>query len=145
MRKVLAVAAGLLLLAGCAGTQHSKPVEQDTDNRGMIAVTITVSSDAHNVIGSRNVVCTNDKASGSHPDPEKACEVLRNVDLKVFEPVPEDMSCTMQYGGPEKGEIRGTYGGTISRKDIEAQFSRTNGCEMDRWAALEGVWYDPLD
>lgn len=50
-----------------------------------------------------------------------------------FEPVPGDVACTEIYGGPATATVRGTLAG----EPIDAQFSRTDGCQMARWDAVE--------
>ena len=55
-----------------------------------------------------------------------AAERLRPHDL---EPVPDDVACTEQFGGPETATVTGTLGGS----DVDARFSRENGCEISRW------------
>ena len=50
------------------------------------------------------------------------------------------MACTQQYGGPETATVKGTLDG----KEIDAKFSRVNGCEIARWEAakdaVRGSW-----
>jgi len=68
---------------------------------------------------------------GDGPKPAKEAEVsdaagLRPADL---EPVPDDVACTEQFGGPETATITGTLGG----REVDARFARNNGCEIARW------------
>jgi hypothetical protein len=75
---------------------------------------------------------TCDPAGGDHPQPTQACDAIAAAGPGVFEPVPSDAVCTMVLGGPEKATITGTYDG----QDVDASFSRANGCEMTRWDKL---------
>jgi Subtilisin inhibitor-like len=71
---------------------------------------------------------TCEPAGGTHPSPDKACLLLAS-DPEALEPVPADMACTMIYGGPEEASVVGVVNG----EEVDAAFSRTNGCELDRW------------
>lgn len=48
---------------------------------------------------------------------------------KVFEPTPRETACTQLYGGPQTATVTGTWDG----EQIDARFSRNNGCEIARW------------
>jgi len=69
-----------------------------------------------------------DLAGGTHPAPEKACERLFGLDAP-FAPIPHDAVCTEIYGGPAVAKIEGLYRG----ETVDAEFTRTNGCEIARW------------
>ena len=78
-----------------------------------------------------DVTLTCGPPGGTHPDPEAACAALeRNVD--ALAPVGEGVVCTQEYGGSARAIVRGSAGGA----DVNAAFSRTNGCEIDRWDRL---------
>lgn len=72
---------------------------------------------------------------GDHPDPPAACAVLDEVDPDVFEPVGDDQACTMIYGGPERATVTGHIGDMA----VDAEFSRTDGCEIDRWNRVSAL------
>ena len=48
-----------------------------------------------------------------------------------FAPVPSDQACTEIYGGPQTARVTGTFRG----EPVDAEFDRTNGCEISRWDA----------
>lgn len=75
---------------------------------------------------------TCDPPGGDHPDPVGACQALETSGARALPPVPKDMACTMLYGGPERATVTGTWNG----RDVLATFSRTNGCEISRWAQM---------
>lgn len=77
---------------------------------------------------SHEATLTCEPAGGTHPSPDKACLLLAS-DPEALEPVPADMACTMIYGGPEEATVVGVVNG----EEVDAAFSRTNGCELDRW------------
>lgn len=75
---------------------------------------------------------TCDPAGGDHPQPEQACDAIAAAGAEVFDPVGADQACTEIFGGPQVATVTGTYGGS----DVDATFSRQNGCEIDRWEKL---------
>lgn len=50
-----------------------------------------------------------------------------------FAPVPQGANCTMIYGGPATAHVTGTWAG----RPVNADFRRTNGCEISRWSSFE--------
>ncbi|MEY9214503.1 hypothetical protein NI17_019465 [Thermobifida halotolerans] len=138
------VATGVLL-SGCGettvtpGDPGQTSAESPSTRRPRIELTIErdVSSEADGSTGldgfSPGVwTLTCDPVGGDHPDPEAACAALEEAGIEVFAPVPEDQPCTMIYGGPETATVTGRIGDT----EVNAEFSRTNGCEIDRWERL---------
>jgi Subtilisin inhibitor-like len=77
---------------------------------------------------------TCDPPGGTHPKAEEACAALQ-ADPSALEPLPPDSVCTQIYGGPEEAEIVGTLEG----EQVQASFSRQNGCEIDRWMRMAGI------
>lgn len=75
---------------------------------------------------------------GSHPRPEVACRRLATGGPKLFAPLPKTIACTEIYGGPQKARVVGVLAG----KRIWATFTRTNGCEIDRWQRIS-PWLVP--
>ncbi|MBG6191246.1 hypothetical protein IWX64_002201 [Arthrobacter sp. CAN_A212] len=73
------------------------------------------------------------------PDPAAACDVLAsNGDLIMAEPDP-GMMCTQLYGGPETAVVTGT----LNETQVNATFSRDNGCAIDRWDMFEPLLGSP--
>ena len=94
------------------------------------ALTITVVADEGAAPQTYELEC--DPAGGDHPQPAEACTALDNAGAEVFEPVAKDQMCTQVYGGPQTATVRGTYEGD----NVDAEFNRANGCEIDRWERL---------
>jgi hypothetical protein len=69
---------------------------------------------------------------GTLPDAAEACSKLESLD-DPFAPVPKDVACTEIYGGPQVADVRGTFQG----RPVDAHFSRTNGCEIERWDKVQ--------
>ncbi|QEV56942.1 hypothetical protein CP981_20485 [Streptomyces platensis] len=75
-------------------------------------------------------------ARGNHPHAKKACTKLDGMTRwgrDPFAPVPQGANCTMIYGGPATAHITGTWAG----RPVNADFRRTNGCEISRWSSFE--------
>jgi hypothetical protein len=70
-------------------------------------------------------------AEGTHPDAEAACTHLQGLD-DPFAPLPDDLACTEQYGGPETAHVTGVWGG----EPVDLDLSRTDGCRISQWAGL---------
>ena len=79
------------------------------------------------------LVC-GDTPEGDHPDPVAACAHLEGLDAP-FAPLPEDMACTQQYGGPETARITGRWHG----EPVEVDLARTDGCQIAQWDSLGPV------
>jgi Subtilisin inhibitor-like len=77
-------------------------------------------------------------ARGSLARPAVACRRLAAGGAKLFAPLPKNNVCTEIYGGPQKARVVGTVEG----RRIWATFSRTNGCEIDRWRRIS-PWLVP--
>lgn len=67
---------------------------------------------------------------GDHPTPRAACRQLEQLE-DPFATVPQDTACTEIYGGPQTATVTGTFRG----EPVDAQFSRTDGCQISRWDA----------
>lgn len=77
-----------------------------------------------------------DPVGGDHPSAEQACAKLDRLAKEgkdPFAPVSKRQICSLQYGGPATATITGTWQG----RRVDAQFRRTNGCEISRWEELE--------
>ncbi|MFH8345048.1 SSI family serine proteinase inhibitor [Streptomyces sp. NPDC018045] len=71
-------------------------------------------------------------ARGTHTDARGACDKLDRLTRWGKDPfagVPKNSRCTMQYGGPATARVTGTWAG----RPVNAQFKRTDGCEISRW------------
>jgi hypothetical protein len=71
-------------------------------------------------------------AGGSFARPARACKKLAAGGAKLFASFPPDTVCTEIYGGPQRARVVGTVAG----KRVWTTFTRTNGCEISRWARV---------
>ena len=134
MRGVL-VLASLALLAGC-GAQPEDPQGPPADAVGAPAGTdLRVVVDRGDGTEPETYTLACDGEDGStHPDPEAACAHLGSLD-EPFAPLPADVVCTEQYGGPETASIVGRWDGG----PVDVELSRTDGCRIAQWDALGPV------
>ncbi|MFI6579110.1 SSI family serine proteinase inhibitor [Nocardiopsis sp. NPDC050513] len=72
---------------------------------------------------------------GDHPDPESACAEIEEVGTEPFLLDTTDMMCTMQMGGPEVVDVTGHIDGT----EIDTEFNKVGGCEIDRFETVSTV------
>lgn len=82
------------------------------------------------------------EGDGTHPDVTGACADLQSAVAtgQPFEPVPPDALCTQQYGGDAVVAVRGLLTGADGAQvPVDATFSLTDGCEIDRWQRLGRV------
>jgi hypothetical protein len=57
------------------------------------------------------------------------CRRLGGLSRADLAPVPKGMACAAIYGGPAVATVRGTLDG----EQIDARFSLTDACEIERW------------
>ncbi|MFC8039477.1 SSI family serine proteinase inhibitor [Paenarthrobacter sp. NPDC057355] len=84
------------------------------------------------------LVCTGGvpAAESKHPSPAEACAAIKsNPALLSPAPPQTDRACTMQYGGPATATVTGSVEG----KEVNAAFSRTDGCQIGMWDAAKTV------
>jgi hypothetical protein len=62
-----------------------------------------------------------------------------SVRTRLIDGFPDEMACTMQYGGPELAVITGTLDG----QPVDTTVDRTNGCGIAEWTGLLGHLLPP--
>ncbi len=68
---------------------------------------------------------------GTHPEAEAACAHLAGLE-DPFAPLPDDVVCTEQYGGPETARVTGRWNG----EPVDLDLARTDGCLIAQWDSL---------
>lgn len=72
-------------------------------------------------------------AASNLPDSAAALAAVEQHGEKMFFALPDPTRvCTQQYGGPEIAVVTGWF----DDQEVNASFSRTDGCEISRWQAL---------
>ncbi len=132
-----------LALLGCGGEDDTTAGTTDGDTPSATAstdLTITVDPGAGGDVETYALTC--DPPGGDHPDPDGACAALDAAtagDPNPLDETPPSQICTEIYGGDQTAVIEGTIDGA----PLAAELSRTNGCEIARWDALQPVLVDP--
>jgi subtilisin inhibitor-like len=110
-----------LAVAGCGGKQQSSGSTAPTAN-------LQISISAGKSEQPSKFWTLRCPAGGTLPDAAGACRKLGQLD-DPFAPVPRGTACTQIYGGPEIADVSGSYNG----ERVDTQFSRGDGCELERW------------
>ena len=147
MRRLLPlfVLAAVLVVAGCASGEDDAPAASGTpDATGSdpAAGGISQADDDLQIEvdlgdGSAPVTWTLTCVGfveGSHPQAQAACDHLAGME-RPFAPLPEDVVCSQQYGGPETARVLGRWGG----EPVELNLSRVDGCRIAQWDSLVPV------
>lgn len=66
------------------------------------------------------------------PNPASACQAIEENPQLLSPQRPANQMCTEIYGGPDRAVVTGTLNG----KQINTEFTRTNGCFIAEWDAL---------
>ena len=147
MRRLLPllVLAAVLVVAGCASGEDDAPAASGTpDATGSDPATDGISQADNDLQvevdlgdGSAPVTWTLTCVGfveGSHPQAQAACDHLAALE-SPFAPLPDDVVCSQQYGGPETAQITGRW----HADDVDLELSRTDGCRISQWESLGPV------
>ena len=125
---VAVVAAGVAIFSHFVG--------DDVSEHRADTLRIEVRTDASAAAKVMTLQC--DPLGGNHPDGAAACAALDKAGLTAFDATPKDQACTMIYGGPQTAKVTGTY----KNVKVNSTFTRSNGCEIDRWDSLGTAFFD---
>ncbi|MFE5793556.1 SSI family serine proteinase inhibitor [Streptomyces sp. NPDC056503] len=139
-RLALSTALATALAAGLAGTAAGAAPAVPLPPLPLLSppdsLTVTVTGSGNPAAeGSWKLTC-DDRPGGDHPAAARACarlEGFARAGEDPFAPVPADRMCAQVYGGPVTAQVTGVWQG----RRIEARFTRSNGCEIDRWENVE--------
>jgi len=123
---VSVVALAAVSACGSDASRDSSPDE----TAAATSLTIVVTPDEGADATTYELTC--DPSGGDHPQPQQACDAFAAAGAEVFDAAPADQTCAQVYGGPQTASVTGTFEGD----DVDASFSRQNGCEIDRWEKL---------
>ena len=76
---------------------------------------------------------------GTHPRAADACALLEGM-TDPFAPLPDDLVCTEQYGGPQTAQITGRWRGA----PVDLELSRIDGCHISQWNSFGPVLPVPV-
>jgi len=118
VRALLALALCAALLAACGEDDEAGGFRPLVD----LTVSLDPDGDGPEPAQEAEVRC-------GREDRSELCGQVAALRPADFEPVPDGVACTQQFGGPQVAEVTGT----LRRTPVDARFSRENGCEIDRW------------
>ena len=120
--RIAIVIATLVAVVGCgagSAAQNASPAPTD--------LKITVWPTGREEGDAKKFTLRCGPAAGSLPRAASACSKLGTLP-RPFAPVPRDVACTEQYGGPQQALVTGRLRGN----PVWAMFSATNGCQISR-------------
>jgi len=118
----LVLAAAALLVAGCGeGEEESAPSDPDAGGDTSLAITL----DPDGPEGPDESL----SAQASCGAEDAVCEAVNALKASDFDPTSPDQACTEIFGGPDIATLEGTIGG----EDVDAELTRANGCEIERF------------
>jgi hypothetical protein len=142
VRLLLPLLTLLVLLTGCAqssgnaGTGNdgsSSDAPADGISRAENDLVVRYDSGDGSAPQSWTLTCAG-TADGTHPDAAAACAHLTATE-DPFAPIPDDVACTEQYGGPQSAHIAGLWGG----EPVDLEVTRVDGCRIAQWDSLGPV------
>jgi hypothetical protein len=114
-------------LAGCGSDEPNPSAPGD----GQLAqLVITVDDDGEGGAPAREL-----ELDCAEPTDSQACGAVAGVSARDLAPTPPDTACTQLFGGPETATIKGQIRG----EDVDATFSRNDGCQIERWERVEAL------
>ena len=117
------LAAAALFLAACGSDDPTTPATGGSSDQ-LADLVVTVDAD-----GAEGQPAKELQVSCKEPTDSDACGAAAGISPADLEPTADDVACTQQFGGPETATIKGTIRG----QDVDASFSRSDGCEIARW------------
>lgn len=133
---ILVGAIALVALASCGSDDTSDSPKSSSSSDAATSLSIVVTPDEGAKASTYKLTC--DPVGGDHPQAEQACAALAKAGTSIFDAVPSGQACTAIYGGPQTAKVTGTLEG----EEINASFSRENGCELDRWEKLGTTFFN---
>ena len=115
----------LLGLAGCGGDEEPAAPPGGGGGGGAIELVVRLDRDGPQGPG----IAEELRVTCGEGDASAACRAAGRLKPRDFGPVPDNVACTDIFGGPQTARISGTLRG----ERVSASFSRSDGCEINRW------------
>ena len=125
MRSLLPALMATLVLAGC-GSDEPSPASSGNSDLADLTITVDADGEGGNPPKTMQLTC-------KEPTDSQACGAAAGISAADLAPTEPGTACTQVYGGPETATIKGTIRGD----EVDASFSRSDGCEIERWAKVE--------
>ncbi|HYH61686.1 MAG TPA: hypothetical protein VD766_07455 [Solirubrobacterales bacterium] len=113
----------LIPVTGCG--DEDAPTSGDSLAGGDVAITVTLDpdgADGPEAEMSQEVNCDDGSA-------DAACLAVADLEASDFDPPSADQACTELFGGPDIATIQGEING----EEVDAELTRSNGCEIERF------------
>lgn len=111
--------------AGCG--DEDEPTSGDPFAEGDVALTVTLDPDG--LDGPEEEMT--EEVSCEEVSDDAACLAITDLEAGDFDFPPTDQPCTQLFGGPDVATLQGEIDG----EDVDAELSRSNGCEIERFDA----------
>jgi hypothetical protein len=121
----------LLLTASLAACGSDEATPSAGGDGTLASLTVTVDDDGADGAAEPRTL----ELQCAEPTDSQACGAAAGISAADVRETPDDTACTMQFGGPEEATITGTIRGD----EIDASFSRTDGCEITRWEKVQAL------
>jgi hypothetical protein len=121
----------LLLTAGLAACGSDEASPSAGKDATLASLTVTVDDDGAKGSGAPRTL----EVECAEPTDSRACGAAAGISPADVRPPSADTACTMIFGGPEEATIKGTIRGA----EIDAAFTRTDGCEIARWEKVQAL------
>jgi hypothetical protein len=127
--RAAAFAAALALGLVAAGCGSGDPGSGGDDAGASTELTISLDTDGSGGESPNelNLSCPGGDAA--------ACQAIADLPEDPMAEIPVDQACTEVYGGPDILSVQGTLRG----EQVAGSFSRTNGCEIERFDRFTDV------
>ena len=122
---------GLLVAAALAGCGSDEATQAGGPTGELASLVVTVDRDGARGGGKPIVL----KVECAKPTDSAACGAAAGVSPADLQKTGSDVACTQIYGGPEEASIKGTIRG----EPVNATFTRTDGCEIERWESVRAL------
>ena len=111
--------------AGCGDSEDASSGDAFAD--GDSSLTVTLDPDGPDGPDEER---TEDVSCEDGADDE-VCQAVAGLDAEALAPVSSDTACTEIFGGPDTASLKGI----IEGEDVDADLTRSNGCEIERFDA----------
>ena len=123
MRSLVPALIAVALFGSACGTDDPSPASSGSSKLADLTITVDHGSGAAKTL---ELTC-------DAPTDSDVCGAAAGVSAADLAPTPGNTACTQLFGGPETATIKGTIRGDA----VNASFSRSDGCEIERWAKVE--------
>jgi len=123
----LILAAAAVGAAGCGDSDDASSGDAFAEGDSSLTVALDPDGQGGEAAMTESVTCPGAAAA--------VCDAVASLPEDPAAPVPAQTACTEIYGGPDTLTIDGTLRG----EPVDAEFTRANGCEIERFERFGGL------